>query len=76
MGATGARHLRTAVERARTVIAVELVVMAEGLDYQRPLKSGAGVEALHAAVRGRVARMTADRSPAADIAAASALIAG
>ena len=42
--------------------------MCEGVEYLRPLRSGAGVEALHAAVRTRVPRLTGDRPPAPDIA--------
>ena len=76
MGATGARHLRKAVELATDVVAIELLVMAEGIEYQRPLRSGPGVEALHAEVRARVPRLSSDRSPTADIAALVRLIRG
>jgi histidine ammonia-lyase len=67
MGATSANHLRAAVRLATDVIAIELLVMCEGLEYQRPLRSGAGVEALHAEVRRHVPRLEGDRSPAPDI---------
>jgi histidine ammonia-lyase len=50
--------------------------MAEGLEAQRPLRSGAGVEALHAEVRARVPRLAGDRPPAGDIAAVGAAIRG
>jgi histidine ammonia-lyase len=76
MGATGANHLRAAMRLATDVIAIELLVMAEGLEYQRPLRSGAGVEALHAEVRRHVPRLTSDRPPAPDIAAIAAMIRG
>jgi histidine ammonia-lyase len=49
--------------------------MSEGLEYQRPLRSGPGVEALHAAVRREVPRLAGDRTPAPDIAAVARLIA-
>ena len=58
------------------MIAIELVVMAEGLEYQRPLRSGTGVEAMYAQVRAAVAPLTADRSPAPDIARVDAMIRG
>ncbi len=74
MGATSANHLRAAVQLCADVIAIELLVMCEGLEYQRPLKSGAGVEAVHALVRARVPRLQGDRPPAPDIAAVSALL--
>ncbi len=69
MGATSARRLRQAVTRARDVVAMELLVMAEAIDHQRPLRSGDGVEAQHAWVRTLVEPLAADRSPAPDIAA-------
>jgi histidine ammonia-lyase len=76
MGATGANHLRAAVRLATDVVAIELLVMAEGLEAQRPLRSGAGVEALHAEVRARAPRLAGDRSPAPDIAAVAAMVRG
>jgi histidine ammonia-lyase len=76
MGATGANHLRAAMRLATDVVAIELLVMSEGLEYQRPLRSGAGVEALHAEVRRHVPRLTADRPPAPDIAAIAAMVRG
>lgn len=75
MGATSVRQLRRAVERAREVIAIELLVMAEALEYQRPLRSGAGVEAAHELVRRVVPRLVADRPPAPDVAAIVEVIA-
>jgi histidine ammonia-lyase len=74
MGATSALKLRRAIERCRQVIAIELLCAAEALEYQRPLRSGEGVERAHAAVRGVVSRRTADRPPAPDIAAIEWLI--
>lgn len=69
----GAKAMR-AVELARNVVAIELLCAAEGIEYQRPLQSGAGVERLHAMVRGRVARLTSDRPPSGDIEAIAGMI--
>jgi histidine ammonia-lyase len=74
MGATSALKVRRAIERCRQVVAIELLCAAEALEYQRPLKSGAGVERAHAAVRSVVSKRTADRPPAPDIAAIERLI--
>jgi histidine ammonia-lyase len=74
MGATSAHQLRAAVDLARHVIAIELLVMAEALEYHRPLKSGAGVERAHDLVRSVVPRLTQDRSSAPDIIAIETLI--
>ena len=74
MGATSALKVRRSIERCRQVIAIELLCAAEALEYQRPLRSGEGVEAVHAAVRGIVSKRTADRPPSPDIAAIERLI--
>jgi histidine ammonia-lyase len=75
MGATSALKARHALERLRQVVAIELLCAAEALEYQRPLRSGAGVESAHDSVRGVVSRRTADRPPAPDIRAIEELIA-
>ena len=73
-GAYSAHKSRRALERATQVVAIELLCAAEALEYQRPLRSGAGVEAAHAAVREVVSKRTADRPPAPDIAALERII--
>ena len=75
MGATSALHALQSVSLARSVIASELLVMAQGLEHQRPLRSGAGVERAHAAVRAVASRLNGDRSPSPDVAAISCLVA-
>jgi len=67
MGATSALQARSAVELATNVIACELLVMSEAMEYQRPLKSGKLVERIHQEVRRVVPRLVADRSLAGDI---------
>ena len=74
MGATSARKARRALERVTDVVAIELLCAAEALEYQRPLRSGAGVEEAFAAVRQVVSRRTGDRPPAPDIGALGRLI--
>jgi histidine ammonia-lyase len=74
MGATAAHQARRAVELVRQVIAMELLVMCEAMEYQRPLRSGAGVERAFEIVRAKVPRLTEDRPPAPDIAAIAELI--
>ncbi|HEY8943761.1 MAG TPA: histidine ammonia-lyase, partial [Polyangiaceae bacterium] len=66
-GAYSARKARVALERTAQVVAIELLCAAEALEYQRPLRSGTGVERTHATVRKLVPRRTADRPPAPDI---------
>lgn len=67
MGATAAHQARAAVDLVRYVVAIELLVMTEAMEYQRPLKSGAGVERVYETVRSAVPKLTKDRSPAPDI---------
>ncbi len=74
MGATAAHYLRIAVGLTRRVVAIELLVAAEGIEHQRPLRSGEGVEHTHAAVRAVVPSLTGDRPPGPDIEAIAGLI--
>ena len=62
------------LELCRRVVAIELLCAAEALEYQRPLKSGDGVERAFDLVRSLVPRLNTDRSPAADIKAIEDLI--
>jgi histidine ammonia-lyase len=73
-GVRSASKFVHAIQRATEVVAIELLCAAEALEYQRPLRSGAGVESAHALVRSVVSRRSADRPPAPDIAAILTLI--
>ena len=44
MGMTAALKLRTIVENAENLLAIELLAAATALEYRRPLKAGVGVE--------------------------------
>jgi histidine ammonia-lyase len=54
MGAWAALKALQVTENAEQVLALELLLAAQALDFRRPLKAGRGVEAAHAAVRARV----------------------
>ena len=73
-GAHAAYKVRRAVERVAQVVSIELLCAAEALEYQRPLRSGEGVEQAHATVRQAVSKRTEDRPPAPDIRALEALV--
>ena len=60
MGAHGARKLLRVVDNLERILGIELLCAAQALDFQRPLRSGAAVEALHARVRAAVPHATAD----------------
>jgi histidine ammonia-lyase len=74
MGATGALHLLEVFDRAETVLAIEALCAAQGIDFRAPLRPGASVAAAHAAIRSRVPHLAADRPPAPDIAAVRVLL--
>jgi histidine ammonia-lyase len=67
MGMTGALKLRTIVEDAENVVAIELLAGGEGLEFRRPLKAGFGVERAFATLRSLVPRVDEDRVLSTDI---------
>ncbi len=67
MGMTAATKLRSIVECAEHVVAIELLAAAEGLEYRAPLQPGRGVRRAHEAVRRHVPPLTCDRPLSADI---------
>ncbi len=68
--ATGAARKAGQVARnAASIIAIELLCAAQGLDFRRPLKASAPLESLHAAIRARAAHLDVDRYMATDLAA-------
>jgi histidine ammonia-lyase len=68
MGMTSAIKLRTIVENAEHLLAIELLAAAEGLEFRRPLKGGLGVEQAYERVRKLSPTVEADRSMSSDIA--------
>ena len=68
MGMTSALKLRSIIDLAENLLAIELLAAAEGLEHRRPLKSGVGVERAFAIVRKFAQPLTRDRSLANDIA--------
>jgi histidine ammonia-lyase len=74
MGPIAARKAAAVVVNVARVVAIELIVAAEALEYRRPLTSGPGVEAAHALVRAEVPRLDGDRELAPAIAAVVAQV--
>jgi histidine ammonia-lyase len=74
MGMTSALKLRTIVENAEHLLAIELLAAAEGLEFRRPLKAGVGAEEAYARVRKISPAVDADRSMSSDIALVAAAI--
>jgi histidine ammonia-lyase len=67
MGMTSALKLRSIVENAEHLLAIELLAAAEGLEFRRPLKGGVGVERAYERVRQISPAVEADRSMSSDI---------
>ena len=67
MGMTAAIKLRSIVELAEMIIAIELISAAEGLEYRAPLQPGRGVALAHKTIREFVPRLTEDRVLSGDI---------
>jgi histidine ammonia-lyase len=76
MGVTAARKAARAVANVRRILAVELLCASQALEFHRPLRTSAPLEAVHAVVRERVAALDGDRSPAPDIEHLASLLAG
>jgi len=67
MGMTGATKLRSIVDNAELITAIELITAAEGLEYRAPLQPGRGVKQAYEIVRRHVNRLTGDRAMSGEI---------
>jgi histidine ammonia-lyase len=76
MATFAARRLQPMIGNTATILAIELLAAAQGIEFLRPLASSAPLEAAHALLRRQCAAMPTDRSLAADIDRASALVQG
>src|SRR5216684_1499486 len=67
MGMTGATKLRSIVDNAELITAIELITAAEGLEYRAPLQPGRGVKRAYEIVRKHVPRLNSDRAMSGEI---------
>jgi histidine ammonia-lyase len=67
MGMTSALKLKRVVENAELVLAIELMVAAQGLEFRAPLKAAVRVEAAREQIRKFVAPLREDRVLSGDI---------
>ncbi len=74
MGMTAATKLRSIVDLAEMITAIELITAAEGLEYRAPLQPGRGVKKAREIVRRYVPRLTADRAMSGEIQAIAGAI--
>jgi histidine ammonia-lyase len=68
MGMTSALKLRSIVDLAENLLAIELLAAGEGLEHRRPLKAGVGVERAFAVLREIAPPLAQDRALSYDIA--------
>jgi histidine ammonia-lyase len=76
MAAHGAVRLGRMVENLNTILGVEAICAAQGIDFRAPLPTSAPLRSVVARMRADVATMGEDRYMAPDLAAAARLIAG
>ena len=74
MATFAARRLGPLAANVSRIVAIELLAAAEGLEFARPLRSSAAVEAAHAAIRAVVPARPVDRVFAPDIEAVAGLV--
>jgi len=68
MGMTSALKLRSIVDLAENLFAIELLASAEALEHRRPLRAGKGVERAFQLVRKVAPALTSDRALSSDVA--------
>src|SRR5580698_10083940 len=74
MGMSGARRLARMLRNLRHTIAIELLCACQGIDLLAPLGTGTLATKAYETIRAKSAKLTQDRSLAADIEAVSGLL--
>jgi histidine ammonia-lyase len=74
MGGGAALKARRIADNVSRIVAVELICAAQGLDFRRPLTSGAAVERAYEAVRAVVPPVEDDRSFGPEIEALASVV--
>ncbi|HZS94836.1 MAG TPA: histidine ammonia-lyase [Chloroflexota bacterium] len=74
MGVTSALKARRALRNTETVLAIELLAAAEGIDLRRPLRTSPALERVHALIRSEVPHLEEDRPLYRDIEKVSGMV--
>jgi histidine ammonia-lyase len=74
MGSIAALKLRSVIDNVETVLAIELLAAAQGIDFLAPLKPGQGSGQAHKQIRTVVPHLDDDRNISEDIAKVKELI--
>jgi histidine ammonia-lyase len=67
MATYAARRLNTMIENTLTIVAIELLAAAQGIDFRAPLKTSPTLQRVHALIRERIPSYDCDRLFAPDI---------
>ena len=74
MATFAARRLQGMIDNVAHILGIELLAAAQGIDFLRPLRSSAALEAVHALLRETCPPLDVDRYLAPDIEHATALV--
>jgi len=74
MSTFAARRLGEMAANSASIVAIELLAAAQGIDFRRPRKSSAPLEEAHAIIRKAAAHLDGDRFLARDIEAVTPLV--
>ncbi|MEM1214105.1 MAG: histidine ammonia-lyase [Bacteroidota bacterium] len=74
MGSISSRKTLRIIDNLEKILGIELLCAAQAMEFRRPLRSSAALEAVHALVREHIAVATQDRYFGKDIAKAVELI--
>jgi histidine ammonia-lyase len=74
MGVTAGLKARDILRNVETVLAIELLCAAEGIDYRRPLRTSERLEAVHSLLRSEVPHLETDRALHRDIGCISEMV--
>jgi histidine ammonia-lyase len=74
MGMNAALKAEEVLRNVETIVAIEFLCSAQGLEFRRPLKSGRGVEAAHRIIRKYVQPLEEDRELWKDINTATSIV--
>lgn len=75
MGVTAALKAVQILRNVQSVLAIELLCAAAGIEYRRPLTAGTALEAVHQLIRSEVPRLDTDRILYPDIRCVTTMVA-
>ncbi len=74
MGPIAARQARSVVANVRRILAIEALAAAQAIEFHRPLRTSAALEAVHAVLRSAIPKYDSDRIMGPEIERAADLV--